>query len=210
MTPSGLHSHLGWNWRAHGFGSPAVACGAILIITTFLQLQKATLGTSSRLRKNPGQPSLSWGSELTGARFWRPGCCIWSYFLTASESNVRHRQPSVERPRPAFPFMGAFGATFLQLQKATLGTGSRLWNDPARLSCSWGLELAGTRFWRPGCCIWSYFLTASESNVRPRQQSVERPRPAIALMGFGTGGRTVLEARLLHLELLSYSFRKRR
>ena len=52
----------------------------------------------------------------------------------------------------------ALGATFLQLQQATLGTGSHLWHDPVRRSPAWGLDLAGDRFWRPGCCIWSKFL----------------------------------------------------
>ena len=33
--------------------------------------------------------------------FARPGCWIWSWLLTASESNVRHREPSVEWPLPA-------------------------------------------------------------------------------------------------------------
>ena len=64
-------------------------------------------------------------------------------------------------------------------------------------------------FARPGCCIWS-FLTASESNVRQRQPPVEWPRPAFNPIVFGTDGPMVLEARLLHSELVSYSFRKQR
>ena len=76
--------------QAHGFGDPAAAFGA-----TFSQLQKATLDPGNNLWNDPVRPSLSWGLELAGARFWRPGCCIWSYFLIASESDVRHRQPSV-------------------------------------------------------------------------------------------------------------------
>ena len=48
MTPSGLNFHGVWNWRAHGFGGPAAAFGA-----SFLQLQKATLGTASRLSNDP-------------------------------------------------------------------------------------------------------------------------------------------------------------
>ena len=53
MTPSGLHSHGGWDWWAHGFGGPAAAFGAIL-----LQLLRATLGTASRLSNDPVRPSV--------------------------------------------------------------------------------------------------------------------------------------------------------
>jgi hypothetical protein len=160
-------------------------------------------------------------------------CCTWSYwswcFLLQLQSwaevSVRGMIPSGLhsygvwnwRSHGFGALAAAFGATFLQLQKATLGTGSRPWNDPVRPSLSFGLELAGARFWRPGCCMWSYsynynyyFLTTSESNFRHTQPSLEIPRPAFTHLRFGTDGRTVLETRLLHLELLSYSFRKQR
>ena len=118
MTPSGLHFHSVWDWRARGFGSPAAAFRA-----GFLQLQKPTMGTASRLSNDPIRPSLL-------------------------EAPLLH------------------------------------------------LELV------------SY--TASESNIKHRQLSLKRPRPAFTFIVFGTGGPVVLEARPPHLELVSYSFRKQR
>ena len=47
-------------------------------------------------------PAISRGAAPEENRsFARPRCWIWSWFLTASESNVRHREPSVEWPLPA-------------------------------------------------------------------------------------------------------------
>ena len=91
----------------------------------------------------------------------------------------------------SYSFQREFGANFLSVQKATLGTGSRGPKDSVRASLSWCLELASPRFWRHG------------GSRGPRD-----PRPAFTLMVFGTGEPTVLEAKLLHSELVSYSFRR--
>ena len=68
-----------WNWRAHGFGSPAAAFEASFLQlpeacerefrASFLSVQKATLGRGSSRPKDPVRLSLSWCLELASPRF---------------------------------------------------------------------------------------------------------------------------------------------
>jgi hypothetical protein len=94
-----------------------------------LWIQKLTLGTASC---RPQAPSvLHWHcvSVWQRDRFWKLGKSVWNLFLVALESDIRHGQLASCRPRcgegARFGSLGSkFGASFLWIQKATLGTAS--------------------------------------------------------------------------------------
>jgi len=48
-------------------------------------------GAHQRKSKRQGP----WCLALAQPHFWKLGCCVWSLFLEASESNVRQYQPQV-------------------------------------------------------------------------------------------------------------------
>lgn len=69
---------------------------------SILQVQKTTLGNTSRLSNDFVRPSLSWCLEVASRTSALDG-------LHCHGSNVRHHHSSVEWPRPAFIFM-VFGS----------------------------------------------------------------------------------------------------
>ena len=107
------------------------------------------------------------------------GAALWSWFLVGSEGNVRHWSLLARRRfRPSVPWCFAvleyelhFGAGFLSVQKATLGSGACLLGAASVLQChSVLLFRNGTSLWicfeGMGAALWSWFLVGSEGNVK--------------------------------------------
>ena len=106
------------------------------------RVREAVTSTKGKGKQEKESKKKAWCLGVASPRCWRPGCCIWSQF----------------------------GASFLQVQKATLGNTSRLSNDRPAFSVmvfgggephqcsgwpslSWCLGVASPRCWRPGCWI---------------------------------------------------------
>ena len=105
------------------------------------------------------------------------GAALSSWFLVGSEGNVRHWSLLArcrQTDRAAWELH--FGAGFMSVQKATLGSGPCLLGAASVLQCHGVLlfrnrPLGGhcgavLRAWAMGAALWSWFLVGSEGNVR--------------------------------------------
>ena len=92
------------------------------------------------------------------------------------------------------------GPQFWKQRSAQVAAGPK---TPSGLHCHgvWDWPAHGFNYQQQGARNYHHH---GACNVRHRQPRAQRPSPAFTLMVFGT----VLEARLLHSELVSYSFQK--